>query len=201
MLNGKPARLGDQVNESDSIEVKLKGKPMRFVYIAYNKPKGSVSDSIGKDAKGIKRNGPFKDVFPVGGLDKESHGLMILTNDGRVTDRLLSPAYAHEIEYRATTKEKLRSSFKQKMESGVIIGKEKTKKCKIEILNENSFRVVLTEDKRNQIRRMCVALFQEVSDLQRTRIINIRLENLKDGAYRIIDGDELNTFLSELGLI
>ncbi len=187
-LNGKRAVVGDHVNASDTVVVKLQDKPKPFIYMAYNKPRGIESTS------------PIKGVFPIGGLDKDAHGLMILTNDGRITEKLLSPIYAHEKEYRVSTKETLRESFKRKMEAGVVIGKEKSKKCKIEIINENTFRVILTEEKRNEIKRMCSALFYEVTDLERTRIINIRLGSIKSGAHRAIEANELKTFLTSLGL-
>lgn len=200
-INGKVAHLGDQVVPSDKVEVRLKGRPAPLVYFAYNKPKGVSSESIGKGSKTASHTGPLKDVFPIGGLDKESHGLMILTNDGRITDKLLSPQYDYEREYRVHVKEPLRSNFKQKMQQGVRIEREQTKPCKVEVVNEKLFRVILTEEKRNQVRRMCVALFQEVNDLSRTRILNIKLGTLKAGANRKIDGEELTTFLKALKLL
>ena len=135
----------------------------------------------------------------MGRLDKASHGLLILTNDGRITDALLNPKYFHEKEYLVKTKEKLRSSFKQKMEAGVNIGGYMTKPCKVKILNENTFRITLTEGKKHQIRRMCSALFQEVADLKRERIMNIKLEKLMPNALREIKGEELSTFLKPIG--
>ena len=125
---------------------------------------------------------------------------MLLTNDGRVTDRLLNPEYAHEKEYIVVIKEKLRPNFKQKMEAGVDIEGYKTKKCKVEILNNFTFKIALTEGKKHQIRRMCVALRNEVKDLKRTRILNIELGNLPAGSHRAIGGEELNMFLKNLGL-
>jgi pseudouridine synthase len=199
-INGKVAHLGDHVQISDTVEVRLKGKPAPLVYLAYNKPKGVSSESIGKGSKTAANSGPLKDVFPIGGLDKDAHGLMILTNDGRITNKLLSPLYDFEREYRVATKEPLRSSFKQKMQQGVKIEREQTKKCKVEIVHEKLFRVILTEEKKNQVRRMCVALFQEVIDLERTRILNIKLGTLKAGAHRKIEGEELITFLKALKL-
>ena len=139
-------------------------------------------------------------MFPIGRLDKNSHGLLILTNDGRITDSLLNPKNSHEKEYVVRTKEKLRSSFKNKMEAGVLIEGYQTKKCKVKILNENTFHVVLTEGKKHQIRRMCSALFQEVVDLKRERIMNIKLGNLAPNGIREIRGEELQQFLRSLNL-
>ncbi|MEK7646660.1 MAG: pseudouridine synthase [Patescibacteria group bacterium] len=200
-INGKPAVLGDKVGEKDVVEVRLKGKKKEYRYIAYNKPRGIVTHSAQGDEKEIGTEVPVKGVFPIGRLDKDSHGLIILTDDGRITDRLLGPSYKHEKEYVVKTKEKLRSSFKEKMEAGVQIDDEKTAPCRVHILNDFSFKVILTEGKKHQIRRMCVALFQEVLDLQRIRIMNIKITHLAEGDYREIQGEELQTFLHSLGLV
>jgi len=209
-INGKLAVLGDKVNENDKVEIKgVKAK--EYLYFAYNKPIG------------VETNSPRADLFPLGRLDKNSHGLMILTNDGRITDQLLNPKYSHEKEYVVKTKEKLRSNFKQKMEAGVNIDPVRsrsprgdrstpvfgraasngvegyvTKKCKVKIIDTFSFRVILTEGKKHQIRRMCSSLFQEVADLKRERIMNIKLGNFKPGAIREIKGEELTLFLSSM---
>lgn len=199
-INGKKAELGDKVSETDKVEVRFRGQRPRLVYIAYNKPRGIVTHSAQHGDTEIKHVVPIKGVFPIGRLDKDSHGLIILTNDGRITDRLLSPEYDHEKEYFVTTKNDLRSNFEEKMEAGVQIDREKTRPCEVEILGKRKFKVVLTEGKRHQIRRMCTALFQEVDDLERTRIMNIKLGDLKPGNYRTIEGKELEKFLSLLGL-
>jgi 23S rRNA pseudouridine2604 synthase len=200
-INNRLAVLGDKVTEKDQVEVRFRGKQKPYIYIAYNKPKGVVTHSAEKGEKEIKHEVSIKDVFPVGRLDKDSHGLIILTNDGRITERLLGPAYYHEKEYFVKTKNPLRGSFKEKMEAGVKIDREKTGKCKVQILGDNTFKIILTEGKKHQIRRMCVALFQEVADLKRTRIMNIELGKLADGAHREIVGEELQTFLKSLELI
>ncbi|MBS3904423.1 MAG: pseudouridine synthase, partial [Simkania sp.] len=137
-------------------------------------------------------------LFPVGRLDKASHGLLILTNDGRITDGLLNPKFDHEKEYVVKTKQKLRSNFKEKMEAGVQIEDYKTKPCKVTIVNDNTFRVTLTEGKKHQIRRMCVALFQDVQDLKRVRVMNVELGKLSLKATREIKGEELTTFLNQV---
>jgi 23S rRNA pseudouridine2604 synthase len=189
-INNRPAKLGDKILETDQVEVNFRGKPKPLIYLAYYKPRGLSTEEI-----------KVKDVFPIGRLDKDSEGLIILTNDGRVTDRLLSPKYNHEKEYLVTTKQKLRSSFKSKMEAGVKIENEMTEKCKVEILGEDKFKIILTEGKKHQIRRMCVALFQEVATLKRIRVMNVKLEKLSPGSSRIVEGEELNTFLKKLGLV
>lgn len=199
-INGRLAVLGEKVKEVDRVEVRFRGKQIPYVYIAYNKPKDIVTHSAQRGDTEIKHVVSLRDVFPVGRLDKDSHGLIILTNDGRITERLLGPTHEHEKEYLVKTKNILRSSFKKNMEAGVKIEHEETKKCKVKILNDRTFRIILTEGKKHQIRRMCVALFQEVEDLQRTRIMNIELGNLSVGGHREIKGDELSTFLKGLDL-
>jgi len=199
-INNELAVLGDKVEETDKVEVRFRGKQKPYIYIAYNKPKGIVTHSAQEGEQEIKTAVAVKDIFPIGRLDKDSNGLIILTNDGRITERLLGPNHLHEKEYLVKTKEKLRSSFKEKMEAGVQIEKEKTKKCKVKIMGERLFKIILTEGKKHQIRRMCVALFQEVADLKRTRIMNIELGKLKSGEYRKIEGEELQTFLKQLDL-
>jgi len=186
-VNGKVAELGAQVNETDKVEIKG-AKPKEYKYFAYNKPIGLETAS------------PKEGLFPMGRLDKNSHGLLILTNDGRITEQLLSPKYFHEKEYVVKTSNKLRSNFKQKMETGVNIEGYQTKQCKVQIVNENTFRVILTEGKKHQIRRMCSALFQEIADLKRERIMNIKLGKLQPNASREIKGEELAIFLKSLAI-
>ena len=200
-INDKLAVLGDKVHEGDVVDVRFKGKQKHLVYYAYNKPRGVLTHSAKPGEKDIKGEVSVPGVFPIGRLDKDSSGLMILTNDGRITERLLHPRFDHEKEYEVTTKEKLRSSFKAKMEAGVRIEYETTKPCKVTIIDEHTFRVTLTEGKKHQVRRMCVALFQEVRTLKRIRIMNIRLNNLPEGAHRAIEGAECTEFLKLLDLI
>lgn len=181
-INGKLALLGSQVGEKDVVEVKGDIKK-EYSYFIYNKPIGVETET------------PKEGFFPLGRLDKASHGLLIVTNDGRITDKLLNPKYFHEKEYIVKTSNRLRSNFKQKMETGVNIEGYKTKKCKVQIINDHTFRIILTEGKKHQIRRMCSALFQEIEDLKRERIMNITLGNLKPNALREIRGKELADFL------
>ncbi len=203
-VNGTVAQLGDKVREMDTVEVRGHGRPKAYIYLAFNKPAGmdthreatgekNVLDSLPAD---LKRLSPF----PVGRLDKASHGLLLITNDGRITDRLLNPKHAHEKTYEVRTKLPLRTSFKEKMEAGVSIEGYVTKPANVEVLGENRFRITLTEGKTHQIRRMVVALFNEVTDLKRIGIMNIKMGPVKSGGYRQIEGKELTTFLRLLGL-
>jgi pseudouridine synthase len=199
-INGRLAVLGAKVKEGDKVEVKQNKNPKTFHYYAFNKPREVITHSPQLGEKDIKEFVPFPGVFPVGRLDKSSHGLIILTDDGRVTDRLLNPKYIHEKEYTVEVKEKLRGSFKKKMEEGIVIDDFKTKNCKVEVTGERSFRIILTEGKKHQIRRMCEALFLTVRDLKRVRIMNIKLGNIPAGSFRELKGNELKTFLLSLGL-
>jgi 23S rRNA pseudouridine2604 synthase len=207
MINGRLAVLGDKVKETDTVEVKFRGKPTTYIYRAYNKPRGvgthdaQKSDAEAGGSKAAQKTPGGRELFPIGGLDKDAHGLIIMTNDGRVTDRLLGSAYPHEKEYYVVTKNPLRSSFKQKIEAGVKIeNNEETAKCKVKILDDNAFRIILYDEVKHQVKRMCVALFQEVKDMQCTRIMNIQLGNLKEERERPIEGDELKVFLDSLNL-
>ena len=190
-INGKLALLGSKVNETDTVEVRG-AKAKEYLYFAYNKLIGVETGSLYPAKRGAEN------LFPLGRLDKASHGLLILTNDGRITERLLNPKYFHEKEYVVKTSNKLRSNFKQKMEAGVNIEGYITKPCKVKIINDFTFRIVLTEGKKHQIRRMCSALFQEVADLKRERIMNIKLGSLKPNILREIKGVELITFLDPI---
>lgn len=189
LINGRFAVLGDKVNEDDAVEVRGNKKASSYEYYAFNKPIGMLTEAIN-----------ISGLFPIGRLDKDSHGLIILTNDGRITDRLLNPKHVHDKEYMVKTKEKLRSNFKAKMEEGVQIESERTAPAKVKILSEKKFSVILTEGKKHQIRRMCSALFAEVEDLERIRIMNIELGKLAPNCQRKIEGEELKEFLKGLGL-
>lgn len=202
LVNGKPAKLGDKVLESDQVELVGKATSKKLRYYAYNKPVGVITHSPQLGEHDIKQNvvRELGDVFPVGRLDKDSSGLIILTNDGRVTDRLLSPTYDHDKEYRVRTLEPLRESFKKTMEGGVNIEGYVTEPCVVRKTGPKSFHITLTEGKKHQIRRMVAALHNQVVELVRVRILNIRLEDLAPGAWRPIEGEELSAFLSKLGI-
>jgi 23S rRNA pseudouridine2604 synthase len=202
LINGRVAVLGDMVKAEDNVDVRFREKK-RYAYFAFNKPAGMNTHQEGAQA-GIVASLPTAlqklKLFPVGRIDKNSSGLIILTNDGRVTDRLLNPKYEHEKEYEVRTKLPLRSSFKEKMESGVNIEGYTTKPCTVKVLGPKSFRVTLIEGKTHQIRRMLVALFNEVTDLKRTRVSNVKLGTMPQGHARAIEGAELKTFLDGLSL-
>ena len=197
ILNGRPAVLGDKVQEKDKVEVKWRQTKWR--YFAYYKPRGIITHSAQEGEEEIKEILPIEGVFPLGRLDKDSYGLIILTDDGRITDALLNPERAHEKEYEVMTTEPLPNNFKAKMERGVDIGGYVTRPCTVEVLGERKFAITLTEGKKHQIRRMCGFFGLATSHLLRKRIMNIKLGGLKSGESRPIEGTELTTFLSSLG--
>lgn len=203
LVNGKVAVLGDKVMETDKVELAGTIPNKNFVYFAYNKPVGVITHSpqLGeKDIKQSVRGKDMSDVFPIGRLDKDSSGLIILTNDGRVTDRLLNPEYDHDKEYKVRTLDPLRDSFRKHMEAGVDIEGYMTAPCQVRKTGPNSFNITLTEGKKHQIRRMVSAMHNTVTGLERVRILNIKLDDLKPNATRAIQGEELATFLTAIGM-
>lgn len=204
-INGRIAKLGDVVKEGDEVKVIGMEKSQK-AYYAYYKPRGIVTvNAQYKDEKEIKDVTKFPEkVYPLGRLDKESEGLIILTNDGRLTDALLNPKRKHEKEYSVDVNEKLTNSHIQKLQHGIKIGHVGTNKkyiTKPALVRKNgaqSFDIVLTEGKNRQIRRMCGALGLSVERLKRFRILHISLDNLKPGQFRKIEGKELDVLLNHL---
>lgn len=202
-LNGRIAILGDQVNENDQVIVDhqtLKKKESAYVYLAFNKPIGIVTNPE-KGQKSIADLVKYKTpLVPIGRLDKESHGLIILTNDTRITGRLLESANEHEKEYHVTVDKKLTPMFQKAITSGMKLEDFTTKPCQLTKISPLEFFLTITEGKKHQIRRMCATLGYQVEDLERVRITNINLAGLKDGQVREIAGGEKVNFLKQLGL-
>lgn len=203
LVNGKPAVLGMLIKENDKVSLKSGFKKVEEgrVYLAFNKPVGIVSHSPEGAQKSISDIFRYKTrVFPIGRLDRDSHGLIILSNDGRITGRLLDPELEHEKEYTVEVDKPIQGNFLKKMGAGVRIGDYITKPSKIKSIGSKKFGIILTEGKKRQIRKMCLALDHNVIDLKRTRILNIELGNLKPGEHREIKGEELSVFLSAIGI-
>jgi pseudouridine synthase len=202
-INGRKAVLGDKIYEGDEVVVKNKGVKKEYVYYAYNKNIGvSTNPEVG--VKDILKVTKFETkVFPVGRLDKDSHGLILMTNDGRVTDRLLSPKYVHEKEYIVKVEPAFTDKFIELMGNGVHFDGFISKKCKVwrDGKKKDTFYIILTEGKKRQIRRMCEALHHKVIDLKRIRIMNIKLDKIPLGGYREIKGEKLDILLKSLQLI
>ncbi len=200
-INGRKAILGDQVKKDDKVEVSKKKPKDAYVYYAYNKATG-ISTNPDEGSKDILKATRFPvKVFPVGRLDKDSHGLILMTNDGRVTDRLLSPKYVHEKEYVVKVDPAFSDKFVELMSNGVKFDGFVSKKCKVWRKTKNVFHIILTEGKKRQIRRMAEALHHKVIDLKRIRIMNIELDKIPLGAFQEIKGKELDELLKSLQLI
>lgn len=193
-INGELAELGSRVNDSD--DVRADGKPVKveeqLVYIALNKPVGITSTTEQHIEGNVVDfvNHPLR-IFHIGRLDKDSHGLLLLTNDGDIVNEILREEHGHEKEYVVTVDKPLTQQFIDKMESGVDILDTTTKPCKVKQLGPRKFNMTLTQGLNRQIRRMCSALGYQVKGLQRTRILNVHLDNLPNGKWRDLTKEEL----------
>ncbi|WP_167618364.1 23S rRNA pseudouridine(2604) synthase RluF [Maribellus sediminis] len=192
-VNGTVAGLGVQVTRTDKIEVegKLITKEVEDIYLAFNKPVGiicttdtSIRDNIIDFIKFPER------IFPIGRLDKPSEGLIFLTNDGDIVNKVLRSGNNHEKEYIVSVNRKVTQTFVRQMSEGVPILETVTKKCKVERISDYTFRIVLTQGLNRQIRRMCSYLGYEVTRLQRVRIMNISLDGINVGEYRHFTASE-----------
>lgn len=201
-INDLPTRLGNRVLDGDIVKINgkpLKNKPKRL-YIAFNKPTGIVSTTDSNEKKNIINyiNHPQR-LFTIGRLDKPSQGLIFLTNDGDIVNKILRAGNNHEKEYIVTLKQNIQNGFVQRMENGIPILNTITKKCKVIQINNNIFKIVLTQGLNRQIRRMCKYLGYDVIKLKRTRIMNVRLGDLKVGQWRElteIEIGKINTLLA-----
>lgn len=200
-VDGKKATMGMQIDPKAS-KVEIKGAKQQYVYYAYNKPQGIVTTGKQGDEEDIISSTKFhkQGIFPVGRLDKDSHGLIILTNDRRITHRLLDPKFTHEKEYRVSLRGKLSHAFVKKLELGVIIDKKRTKPIKVFRENDHTFRIILTEGRNRQIRRMVEAAGDMVIDLLRIRIEHIKLGDIKEGEFKAIPKQDIQKLLKKLGL-
>lgn len=193
-INGKPTQLGNRVTEGDIVKINgklLKAKP-KTLYIAFNKPIGIVCTTDLKERKNIIKfiNHPER-LFPIGRLDKPSEGLIFLTNDGDIVNKILRAGNNHEKEYIVTVTQKITDDFIQRMSSGIPILGTLTKKCKVEKLTDFTFKIILTQGLNRQIRRMCDYLNYEVTKLKRIRIMNVNLGALKVGEWRELTSEEM----------
>ena len=200
-INGKVAKIGSQVEPGD--DVRVNGNQIRmasnYVYIALNKPVG-ITSTTEKNVKGNivdLVNHPLR-VFNIGRLDKDSDGLILLTNDGDIVNEILRAENKHEKEYIVTVDKPITPEFLKRMAEGVKILGTKTLPCKMEQLSKYVFQITLTQGLNRQIRRMCEALGYDVYRLQRTRIMNIHLGNLPVGQWRDLSKKERNRLFQDL---
>lgn len=200
LLNGRKAKLGEKIQSTDTVEVIGGVSERELLYIAYYKPRGVITHSPQAGERSIGQIASFGEVFPVGRLDKESEGLIILTNDGRITERLLHPRFRHEKEYQTTVREKIPHAAPAILEKGVVSAGERLTAQKVTILGPHTLSVVLTEGKKHQIRRMLDAVNLTVEKLVRIRIMGIHLGALTPGSGRKITGAARLAFLRSLDL-
>ena len=198
-INGQIAKKGNRVSPGDKVLVD--DKPLKtkddLVYILLNKPVGITCTTDLKDKDNIIDflNYP-KRIFPIGRLDKPSQGLILLTNDGDIVNKILRAGNAHEKEYIVTVTKPITADFVKKMSSGVPILGTLTQPCKVKRLNKNNFSIILTEGMNRQIRRMCEYLGYKVSRLKRTRIMHLSIDDLPNGKWRNLTKSELSKLKS-----
>ncbi len=195
-INGEITEIGTKVEEGDQVEVKgqriIKSTKQKNIYLAFNKPVGIVCTTDRK----VEPNNVIdfinypKRIFPIGRLDKLSEGLIFLTNDGDIVNKILRARNNHEKEYIVKVNRPINSDFIQSMSSGVEILGTITKNCFVKQLGAKKFKIILTQGINRQIRRMCEALGYRVKSLKRVRIMNIKLD-LPKGEYREFRKEEL----------
>ena len=208
-VNGEKAELGTMVEPG--MKVKVDGETVgtaedvssrKTVLIAVNKPRGVVCTTSDKDrAPNIVEMVEYPErIYPIGRLDKDSEGLMLMTNQGDLVDQILRGSNGHEKEYLVRVDKALTEKFVEHMRRGVHLGELQvtTRPCKVVINDKTSFYIILTQGLNRQIRRMCEALDYHVISLKRIRVMNIRLGNLKTGTWRNVSPEELKTLRSML---
>ena len=198
--NGQPAVLGTQVADGDEVCVdgELIGAKKKPVYIALNKPVG-ITCTTEPDVEGniVDLVGHAERIFPIGRLDKDSEGLILLTNDGDILNEILRSENNHEKEYIVTVERSITDLALRMMADGVKIMGEVTKPCSVSRVDTKTFRIILTQGLNRQIRRMCSALGYRAQRLQRVRIINITLGALAVGQWRELTEQELAGLLPQ----
>jgi len=202
-INGETCAAGAEVEASD--EVKIDGQPIPRkeapVYLALNKPRGIVCTH----AKGVTGNiadyvnYPVR-IFPIGRLDKDSEGLILLTNDGSIVNRMMRAEHGHEKEYAVAVDKPITAEFLERMAAGVEIMNTVTLPCRTYRIAEQVFGIVLKQGLNRQIRRMCKELGYRVLELRRERIMNIRLGGLAIGRWRDLEAEELEGLSESLGI-
>jgi len=194
-INGKIARMGSKIDEDDQIEVegqRIEKLTKKNIYLAFNKPVGIVctTDRKVEPDNIIDFINYPKRIFPIGRLDKPSEGLIFLTNDGDIVNKILRSRNDHEKEYIVGVNRPISNEFIQRMSNGVEILDTITKDCFVEQLGPKTFKIILTQGLNRQIRRMCESLDYRVKSLKRVRIMNIKLD-VPTGKYRKFTKEEL----------
>lgn len=201
-INGRIARLGDRIGPDDVVtrDGQVIRRSAAAVYIKYHKPVGVTTTS----EPHVKRNivaeiGHPERIFPVGRLDKDSSGLILLTNDGDIVNEILRTEHGHEREYVVQVDREFDGRFLERMAGGVVVLGKRTKPCTVTRLGPRRFRIVLTEGRNRQIRRMCQALGYRVVSLQRIRIMHITLDGLRPGQWKNLTEQERSELFRTLG--
>jgi 23S rRNA pseudouridine2604 synthase len=195
-INGQLPEMGTKVNDGDKVEID--GKPLKakeaLIYIAFYKPAGITSTTDLKDKDNIIDFINHRQrIFPIGRLDKPSEGLIFLTNDGDIVNKILRAGNNHEKEYVVTVDKPITPEFIIKMGNGVPILDTVTQKSKVEQMDKTMFKIILTQGLNRQIRRMCEELDYKVTRLKRIRIMNITLNGLSGGKWRYLNEEEIKT--------
>jgi 23S rRNA pseudouridine2604 synthase len=202
-INNKKAVLGAKVERGDVVDVDddVAKLPSTYRYFLYNKPKGIVSHNPNPAEQSVVQSaGLGSEIFPVGRLDKDSHGLMLLTDDGRIVNSLLNPEFAHEREYEIRVDKYIKEQDLKRLARGVDIEGYSTKPATTNRKSEKTFSITLTEGKKHQIRRMCSALGYQVQDLKRIRIMDLRLNGIKENESRALSETERDSMLKKLSI-
>ncbi|MBR2993568.1 MAG: pseudouridine synthase [Clostridiales bacterium] len=200
-INGEAAVQGTKVMDGDIVEVS--GKKITpddsMVYIAFNKPLGVTCTTDQRDPSNIiDYIGYSERIFPVGRLDKNSSGLILLTNDGSIVNKLLRAENGHEKEYIVTVNRPYDKNFLKSMESGVPVLGQLTLPCRLKPVNDKTFKIILRQGLNRQIRRMCEYLGYKVTRLKRIRFMNIHLGDLESGKWRYLTSEEKKELLQSI---
>ncbi len=200
-INGKVAQKGNRVTDQDKVSIDgkpLKNKPQK-IYIALHKPAGITCTTDRRDRDNIVDFVNHKKrIFPIGRLDKPSTGVILMTNDGDIVNKILRAENSHEKEYIVGVDRVITNDFIKKMSNGVPILGTKTKRCKVEKIGRSLFKITLTQGLNRQIRRMCEHFGYNVRTLKRVRIMNMDLADLRVGKWRNLTQSELKALKEQL---
>lgn len=200
-VDGQRAQTGMRIVPGQVVKVgnKVVSKQDEMIVLAVNKPRGIVCTEERRERDSIVRflNYPVRVTY-IGRLDKDSHGLLLMTNNGDIINKMMRAANKHEKEYKVTVDKEITEDFLKKMAAGVPILDTVTRPCTVKKIGKYTFSIILTQGLNRQIRRMCEALGYEVKNLLRVRVMNITLDGLKDGQYRKLTDQELNELYDQL---
>jgi len=201
-INQRVARLGDQVGPRDVIarDGQVIAWGIAPLYIKYYKPVGVTTTSESHVPHNIIAEiGHPERIFPIGRLDKDSSGLILLTNDGDIVNEILRTEHGHQREYEVSVDRPFDQVFLDRMTQGVVILKRTTKPCRVERLGAAQFRIILTEGRNRQIRRMCQVIGYRVLSLHRVRIMHVTLDGLAPGTWKPLTGEERMQLFQAVG--